>query len=69
MYVADEKLTCLSVQIEDTDLWYKKLGHQKFSLLKKLISKALDRGIPKFKFQVNKALNVCVGVITNELFL
>ena len=60
MYVANletshgDDLTCLSAQNENADLWHRRLGHVSSSLLNKLISKDLVRGLPKLKFCENK---------------
>ncbi|PHT59341.1 hypothetical protein CQW23_01704 [Capsicum baccatum] len=52
--VADRELTCLSVQSKDADLWHGRLGYVSSSLLNKLISRDLVRGMPKLKFPENK---------------
>ena len=55
-----DDLTCLSAQNENADLWHRRLGHVISSLLNKLISKDLVRGLPKLKFAENKICEVCV---------
>ena len=66
MYVANletshgDDLTCLSAQNENADLWHRRLGHVSSSLLNKLISKDLVRGLPKLKFAENKICEACV---------
>ncbi|XP_015060475.1 uncharacterized protein LOC107006436 [Solanum pennellii] len=66
MYVANleishgDDLTCLSAQNENADLWHRRLGHVSSSLLNKLISKDLVRGLPKMKFAENKICEACV---------
>ena len=66
MYVANletshgDDLTCLSAQNENADLWHRRLGHVNSSLLNKLISKDLVRGLPKLKFAENKICEACV---------
>ncbi|KAH0751737.1 hypothetical protein KY285_004885 [Solanum tuberosum] len=66
MYVADLKtgheddLTCLSAQNENDDLWHMKLGHVSSSLLNKLVSRDLVRGLPKLKFSEDKVCDACV---------
>ena len=65
MYVAyletshGDDLTCLSAQNENVDLWHRRLGHVSSSLLNKLISKDLVRGLPKLKF-CEKICDTCV---------
>ncbi|XP_069145959.1 uncharacterized protein [Solanum lycopersicum] len=65
MYVANletshgDDLTCLSAQNENVDLWHRRLGHVSSSLLNKLISKDLVRGLPKLKF-CEKICDTCV---------
>ena len=60
MYVANletsrgDDLTCLSAQSENADLWHRRLGHVRSSLLNKLISKDLVRGLPNLKFVKTK---------------
>ncbi|XP_069143303.1 uncharacterized protein [Solanum lycopersicum] len=66
MYVANletshgDDLTCLSAQNENANLWHRRLGHVSSSLLNKLISKDLVRGLPKLKFAENKICEACV---------
>ncbi|XP_069154328.1 sporulation-specific protein 15-like [Solanum lycopersicum] len=66
MYVANletshgDDLTCLSSQNENADLWHRRLGHVSSSLLNKLISKDLVRGLPKLEFAENKICEACV---------
>ena len=66
MYMANleishgDDLTCLSAQNENADLWHRRLGHVSSSLLNKLISKDLVRGLPKMKFAENKICEACV---------
>ena len=55
-----DDLTCLSAQNENADLWHRRLGYVSSSLLNKLISKDLVRGLPKLKFAENKICEVCV---------
>nr|XP_025883705.1 uncharacterized protein LOC112940164 [Solanum lycopersicum] len=55
-----DDLTCLSAQNENVDLWHRRLGHVSSSLLNKLISKDLVRGLPKMKFAENKICEACV---------
>ncbi|KAH0665359.1 hypothetical protein KY285_026565 [Solanum tuberosum] len=57
IYVADldtaqgDDLTCPSAQSENTNLWHRRLGHVSSSLLNKLVSRDLVRGLPKLKVQ------------------
>lgn len=66
MYVADldsisgDSLTCLSAVEDNAALWHRRLGHVSFSLLNKLVSKELVRGVPKMKFSENKICDACV---------
>ena len=66
MYVANleishgDDLTCLSAQNENADLRHRRLGNVSSSLLSKLISKDLVRGLPKLKFAENKICEACV---------
>ncbi|XP_069145684.1 uncharacterized protein [Solanum lycopersicum] len=55
-----DDLTCLSSQNENAHLWHRRLGHVSSSLLNKLISKDLVRGLPKLKFAENKICEACV---------
>ncbi|XP_049360750.1 uncharacterized protein LOC125825454 [Solanum verrucosum] len=56
MYVVDletphgDDLTYLSAQSENDVLWHRRLGHVSSSLLNKLVSRDLVRGLPKLKF-------------------
>ena len=47
-------LTSLSAQNENTDVWHRRLGHVRSSLLNKLVSKDLLLGLPKLKFCESK---------------
>ncbi|KAF3684265.1 Eukaryotic translation initiation factor 5A-4 [Capsicum annuum] len=58
--IANGELSYLSVQSEDADLWHRRMGYVSFSLLKKLISKNLVRGMPKLKFPDNKVCDAFV---------
>lgn len=55
MFVADlrscntKNLTCLSVQDAAAELWHKRLGHVSCSLLKKIVTRDLVRGMTKLK--------------------
>ena len=75
MYVANletshgDDMTCLSTQNENADLWHRRLGHVSSSLLNKLISKDLVRGLPKLKFCKNKICEACVKGKTNQIIL
>ena len=66
MYVANletshgDDLTCLSAQNENADLWHRRRGHVRSSLLNKLISKDLVLGLPKLKFGEKKICEACV---------
>ncbi|XP_069149659.1 uncharacterized protein [Solanum lycopersicum] len=58
-----EKCTVMSLTTkknENADLWHRRLGHVSSSLLNKLISKDLVRGLPKLKFAENKICEACV---------
>lgn len=44
------------------DLWHKILGHVSFSLLNKLVSKDLVRGLPQLKFAYSKVCDAYVKV-------
>lgn len=62
MYVSEFKmthgddLTCFNAQSENADLWHRRLGHVSFSLLNKIVSRDLVRGLPKLKYSNNKVL-------------
>ncbi|KAK8674770.1 hypothetical protein V6N13_032873 [Hibiscus sabdariffa] len=43
----------------DAWLWHRKLGHASMSVLEKLISKNLVRGLPKIKFSNDKICDAC----------
>ncbi|KAH0682508.1 hypothetical protein KY290_023330 [Solanum tuberosum] len=66
MYVVDLKmthgddLTYLSAQSENANLWHRRLGHVSSSLLNKLVSRDLVRGLPKLKFSDKKVCDACV---------
>ncbi|XP_056691797.1 uncharacterized protein [Spinacia oleracea] len=57
--VPRNNLTCLSVIEEDPLLWHKRFGHASFSLLDKLRSKELVRGLPSIKFLKDKVCEAC----------
>jgi len=65
MYVADldsiegDDLSYLSAQSDDTDLWHRRLGHVSTSLLNKLVTGDLIRGLPKLKFSNDKVCDAC----------
>ncbi|KAK8578905.1 hypothetical protein V6N13_142162 [Hibiscus sabdariffa] len=44
----------------DSWLWHRKLGHASMSVLEKLISKNLVRGLPKIRFSNDKICDACV---------
>ncbi|XP_075076487.1 uncharacterized protein LOC142163132 [Nicotiana tabacum] len=53
-YLNNGDLTCLSVFVDDAELWHKILGHASFSLLNKLVKKDLVHGLPKSRFKDQK---------------
>lgn len=65
MYVAnlrtieEDNLTCLKVQDESSDLWHRRLGRASLSLMTKLASKDLVRGLPRLNFSNIKICTVC----------
>jgi len=65
MYVADldsikeDDMSCLSAQTDDADLWHRRLGHASTSLLNKLVTGDLVRGLPKLKFSNDKVCDAC----------
>ncbi|XP_070007859.1 uncharacterized protein [Nicotiana sylvestris] len=60
IYVADIEslqsgdLSCLKPVDDDSKLWHRRLGHARFSLLKKLIQKDLVHGLPMSQFKTQK---------------
>ncbi|KAK8608159.1 hypothetical protein V6N13_023590 [Hibiscus sabdariffa] len=44
----------------DSWLWHRKLGHASMSVIEKLVSKNLVRGLPKIKFSKDKICDACV---------
>lgn len=66
MYVADlnsirgDNLTCISAQGDNVDFWHRRLGHVSSSLLNKLVSGDLVRGLPNLKFVENKICDACI---------
>nr|XP_009759266.1 PREDICTED: uncharacterized protein LOC104211841 [Nicotiana sylvestris]XP_016458232.1 PREDICTED: uncharacterized protein LOC107781927 [Nicotiana tabacum] len=65
IYIADLEslqsgdLSCLKVVDDDFELWHRRLGHARFSLLNKLVQKDLVRGLPKSKFNEHKVSDTC----------
>ncbi|XP_070013983.1 uncharacterized protein [Nicotiana sylvestris] len=49
-------LSCLSVVDDNAELWYRRLGHESF----KLVKKDLVRGLPKSSFKDHRVCNACV---------
>jgi len=66
MYVAaletvhGDDQTCLGAQSANANLWHRRLGHVSLSLLNKLVSRDLVRGLPKLKFSHNTVCDACV---------
>ncbi|KAH0776458.1 hypothetical protein KY290_007869 [Solanum tuberosum] len=66
MYVADldtaqgDDLTSLSAQSENTDLLHKRHVHVSSSMLNKLVSRDLFRGLPTLRFSDDKVCDACV---------
>lgn len=58
--VPKANLTCLSVIEDDSLLWHKRFSHASLSLLEKLKSKELVRGLPSIKFQKEKICDSCI---------
>ena len=65
MYVVDlesiegDDLSCLSAQIDESDLWHRRLGHISSTLLNKLVARDLVRRLPKVKFTNDKVCDAC----------
>ena len=57
--VPRNNLTCLSALEENSLLWHRRFGHASFSLLDKLRSKELVRGLPSIKFLTDKVCDAC----------
>ena len=55
-----DDLTCLSAKNENADLWHRRLGHVRSSLLNKLISKDMVLGFQMLMFCENKICEACV---------
>ncbi|XP_075097977.1 uncharacterized protein LOC142175290 [Nicotiana tabacum] len=53
-------LTCLSAIDDDAELWHRRLGHESFSLLNKLVKKDLVRGLLESRFKGHKVCDACV---------
>ena len=64
-----DDLTCLTAQIENVDLWHRRLGHVSSCLLNKLVSRDMVHGLPKQMFSDNKVCDACIkGKQTRSLF-
>ncbi|XP_075086206.1 putative mitochondrial protein AtMg00300 [Nicotiana tabacum] len=65
IYIADfdslngGDLTCLGAINDDFELWYKRLGHESFTLLNKLIKKDLICRLTKSNFKDHKVCDAC----------
>ncbi|XP_070008402.1 uncharacterized protein [Nicotiana sylvestris] len=65
IYVADFEslqnghLSCLKVVDDDAELCHRRLGHENFSLLNKLLQKDLVHGLPISQFKRQKVCDAC----------
>ncbi|KAK2993620.1 hypothetical protein RJ640_013117 [Escallonia rubra] len=53
--LANQDVKCLSAISETSWLWHRRLGHMHMERLKDISSKELVRGLPKIKFEKDKA--------------
>lgn len=58
--VPKSSLSCLSVLEDDPLLWHKRFGHASLSLIDKLRSKNLVRGLPQIKFCKTQNCDACI---------
>nr|GEV51214.1 hypothetical protein [Tanacetum cinerariifolium] len=60
--VPKESLTCLVVKatLDESMLWYRRLGHVNFKTINKLVKENLVRGLPVKRFENNQTCVVCL---------
>ncbi|KAG7553143.1 Integrase catalytic core [Arabidopsis thaliana x Arabidopsis arenosa] len=50
---------CLSVSVNDLELWYKRLGHMNVQTLIKIVNAGVVRGVPKLADKLESVCSVC----------
>ncbi|KAG7579315.1 Zinc finger CCHC-type [Arabidopsis thaliana x Arabidopsis arenosa] len=58
-YMSKASDVCLSVSVNDLELWHKRLGHMNVQTLVKIVNAGVVRGVPKLSDKLNVVCSAC----------